>query len=186
MNIAPVQQRRMAPGPAGVAVSNCYYEGSDVLKPGYLLCANSDSGTAANLQADRWHRAEKPATGKLHNFMGVVAKGRSSFPPEPNGRDIYLPGSVCEVFTDQACTIDSTLLTVKAGSYAAGGTGDGMIIGRALQTVDRSTVNGLVLCKLYGINPLNDISRLGIPTSTNNVASGRPAAPDRSGPTANP
>jgi len=147
----------MAPGPAGVAVSNCYYEGSDVLKPGYLLCANSDSGTAANVQSDRWHRAEKPATGKLHNFMGVVAKGRSSFPAEPNGRDIYLPGSVCEVFTDQVCTIDSTLLTVQPGSYLAGGVGQGMVIGKALQTVDRSTVNGLVLCKLFGINPLNDL-----------------------------
>jgi len=31
-----------------------------------------------------------------------------------------------------------------------------MVIGKALQTVDRSTVNGLVLCKLFGINPLND------------------------------
>ena len=67
----------MSPGPAGVAVSNCYYEGSDALKAGYLVCANSDyyasGGSVADLQADRWHRAEKPATGKLHNFMGVIA-----------------------------------------------------------------------------------------------------------------
>ena len=172
MNLAPVQQRRMSPGPAGVALSTCYYEGSDALKAGYLVCANSDSGTAAAVQADRWHRAEKPASGKLHNFMGVIAqKGISSFPAAPNGRDIYLPGSICQVYTDQNCTLDSTLLTVQAGSYLAGGVGEGMIIGRALQTVDRSSTNGLVLCKLFGINPLNDISRLGIPTATNNVAS---------------
>ena len=148
----------MSPGPAGVALSNCYYEGSDALKAGYLVCANSDSGTAAAVQADRWHRAEKPASGKLDNFMGVIApKGISSFEAVPNGRDIYLPGSVCQVYTDQACTIDTTLLTVQPGSYLAGGVGQGKVIGKALQTVDRSTTNGLVLCKLFGINPLNDL-----------------------------
>jgi len=166
MNIAPVQQHRMSPGPAGVAISNCYYEGSDALKPGYLLCANSDYGTAEAVQADRWHRAEKPATGKLHNFMGVVASGKSVYPAGPNGQSIYLPGSVCQVFTDQNCTIDQTLLTVKPGSYIAGGLGQGMVIAMALQTVDRSTVNGLVLAKLMGIAPAYDRQKWTVPSST--------------------
>lgn len=172
MNLTYVQANRMIPGPAGLAPSTVQYEGSDTLKPGYLVCANSDYGTDDSaVQADRWCRAEMPATGKLHNFIGVIAGGRSTYPAEPGLRPIILPGSICEVFTDQNCTIDVTLLTVKAGSYLAGGVGEGIIIGKALQTVNRSSVNGLVLCKLFGVHPRYDRINWKTPTSAVNAQS---------------
>ena len=155
MNLTYVQANRMIPGPAGLAPSTVQYEGSDALKPGYLVCANSDYGTAAAVQADRWCRAEKPATGKLANFLGVIAGGRSAYPAEPGLRPINLPGSICQVWTDQNCVIDETLLTVKPG-YVAGGVGQGLVFAKALQTVNRSSVPGLVLAKVFGVNRAHD------------------------------
>jgi hypothetical protein len=51
---------------------------------------------------------------------------------------------MADIYTDAACTIDTTVLFLVAGSYAASNTGN-VRIGLAAQTIDRSTTNGLCL-----------------------------------------
>ncbi len=174
----PSQQMQMSPGPDAVQrkiVTFLPETTTDVVYNGYALCANSDYGTAATSENSRGMRAEKPSTGNLHNFLGVVDgagvpdgfKYGDAVPvvaPEVNG-------VVCQGYTTEDCTLDSTILTVVAASYKLGGIGEGMIVGRAAQSVNRSSVNGPVLMRLMGVNRANLVSRMGTPAAATNVLS---------------
>lgn len=124
---------------------------TEVLKAGYMFCYNADYGTATESDQSRAVYVEKPAAGNLQNFAGWLSEGqagKSVVSGETYMLDLVHPtarGQKIPVFTDQNCTIDSTVLTLVAGQWYAGGVSEGPEIGRAMQTVDRSSTNGTVL-----------------------------------------
>jgi Skp family chaperone for outer membrane proteins len=139
-----------------IATKRVYYTGQDVLGEGYCLCYNRDAGTASEADLARAYEVEKPATGNLQYFAGVVAAedaGRagpcwiSIIEPQPN------PGRLVKLHTDQDCTLGSTKLAVQDGSYAAGAAGPSAVaVATAMQTIDRSGEGnaGTVLAQLEG------------------------------------
>jgi hypothetical protein len=141
-----------------------YYEGSDTIKPGYILCWNADYGTAANYDEDRMYRVEKPSASNLHRVAGVISQSQTT-KSGPCMVEICLltdRQSLLPVYTDQDCTQDSTKLFVQAGSYYAKSRG-GRYLGLAAQTVDRSSTNGTVQAFVQN----------GVPTETVVTASSR-------------
>jgi hypothetical protein len=121
------------------------YEGSDTLKPGYILCYNSDYGTASASDEDRMYRVEKPSSSNMDRIAGIVSQGTGTR-VGPCVCEIYelSPSmSLLPVYTDQDCTQDSTTLFAQPGSYMAKSNG-AKYIGKAAQTVDRSSTNGTV------------------------------------------
>jgi len=154
-----MQQVQMVPGAGPEPKMKVYYEGTDTLKNGYCLCSNTDytasaltigplpvaAITAASACRERWTRAEKPKIGNIHRFLGVVVGLGEAGRAGPGMFDVARPcGAMSDIWTGASCTIDSTVLYLVAGSYAASNTGN-VRIGLAAQTVDRSTTNGAVL-----------------------------------------
>ena len=136
------------------------YTGSDALRAGYLVCYDRDNATATTnagaaiaLTSESYARhryVEKPAAGNVRSFAGVVSR---DYDAVTGGRiiDIEVPiagGFVTNLFSSANATANSTPLYVQAGSYVAGSSG-GTYLGRALQTVDRSSTNGLVQAIVY-------------------------------------
>lgn len=160
-----------------------YYTGSDTLKAGYALCYDRDtitaedgSGTALAASSSSWGRhawVEKPASGNLHNFAGIVDDTPDKAGPcwvsiiEPDS----IPRSM-QVYTEENCTANSTVLTLKPDDYELGGLGEGLVIGKALQTVDRSSTAGLVQALIRSPDIFRDKTYGdAVPSSTNNVPS---------------
>jgi hypothetical protein len=139
-----------------VSLKRVYYEGADQLLEGYALCYNRDNidGDAAAASATRGVNVEQPAAGNLDDFAGVVHASYAGV-TGPAWIDLLLPapwGPAINVYTDQNCTINATLLSVQPGSYALGGADDGRVVAKALQTIDRSTTNGLVQASLGAVD----------------------------------
>ncbi len=145
-----------------------FYTGTDQLTMGYLLCFDADLGTAGDFERTRAMHVEKPSATNLKNFAGVVAP-ESSGKTGPAYIDLFVPlrrGQKINIFTDQSVTVDTTVLTVQAGSYAAGGVGEGITIGKAMQTVDRSSTNGTCQAILFGVNPSETASTMAAGASS--------------------
>ena len=137
-----------------VATKEVYYEGTDTLKAGYLLCYDRAQGTAADSDMARAWRVEKPAAGNLQWFAGVVTAEFSGF-TGPGKIKIFQPAQapyLVNIWCEDNCTLETTDLSVQVGSYIAGGSADGPVIARAMQTEDRSSDNGMILCELYGLS----------------------------------
>lgn len=116
---------------------------------GYPICFNSDYGTAANVDYERLYQGEKPSTSNNMFFAGVAAESKPVGTVGTQELSIWLPGSICLVYTNQNCTINSTIITAEAGQWRfglAGFRGKGTAV--ALQTVDRSSTAGTVLAWL--------------------------------------
>ncbi len=119
------------------------YEGTDTLRGGQCLCYNADYGTATASDGSRAYKAEKPAAANVDNFAGVVTEkydGKTG----PCAVEIYVPtarGQKVGIWTDASVTLDTTNLFLQVGSYAAGASG-AVRIGKAMQTVDRSSTAG--------------------------------------------
>ncbi len=149
-----------------------YYTGTDTLKAGYALCfdadatrsaetnpaitaANDTALTAANEYSERATLVEKPSTSNLANFAGVVVEEYDN-KVGPCALEIYCPvtrGQKVNAHCEESTTIDSTLLTLKAGSYALGGINDGgPVVAKAMQTINRGTVAGLIQVLLVGLS----------------------------------
>lgn len=155
-----------------------FYTGTDTLRRGYSLCYDADfagSGTTPGKTGDatvfnqlRAWRVEKPAVGNLQHYAGVVAEGFDGV-TGPASIEIVVPtrrGQKVDIWTEEDCTIDSTMLGLKAGSYAAGSASEGHAIAKALQTVDRSTTDGVVQAVLYGPEPLDTSEVFGANSRT--------------------
>ncbi len=160
------------------------YTGTDTIKRGYALCYDRDtitapdgSGTSIAATESSWGRhghVEKPASGNLHNFAGIVADARqktgpclvSIIEPEAIARSM-------QVFTSANCTMDTTILTVVPGSYELGVAGEGVVVGRALQTIDRSSTSGLAQALIGSIDVLQLPYGLLTPSSTVNSFSSK-------------
>lgn len=127
-----------------------YYTGTDTMKGGYLLCYDRDRGTAASVVMARATYVEKPAAGNRNNFAGAVSS-KSDGKTGPCEIEIIEPtGALAKIFANESCTLGTTFLTLQAGSYYAGGIGEGPIIAKAYQTLDRSSTAGGVQCHLFG------------------------------------
>ncbi len=166
------------------ALKSFWYNGTDTLKQGYLMCfdrANitglDGSGVAEPATDYGWARhgwVVKPASGNLHNFAGVVAGQRdvpgpavvSLIEPEAIGRSM-------NVFTSANCVLDTTMLTIVPGSYEAGVAGEGVVIGRALQTVNRSSTSGLAQALIGALDVLQLPYGLLTPSGTVNSFSSK-------------
>ena len=125
----------------------------------------------------RFLEVEKPASGNLNHFAGVVALTDDGA-TDGDIIEILIPveGAVVPVYTDLSVTNGSTILAVKSASYKAtnpvygGSTTPSRVIGIALETKDRSTVNGLTWMRFHsGL-------RLGEGVSANNYQVGASAA----------
>jgi hypothetical protein len=156
---------------ARLNITRLYYEGTDSLLPGYLLCYNNDttdnvsgwsksssaigSTTAEGYQNEgKYLRVEKPSTANLLFFAGVVANGITG----PGWVDVYEPnGAQMPVYTAANCTLGSTVLGLKNNSYLACRDYTVPCI-VANETVDRSNTNGLVLSLVS--SPLASVSAI--------------------------
>jgi len=128
-----------------------WFEGATALKEGQAVCYNWDYGTDSAADARRYNRVELPSTTNAQHFAGVAARAYSA---KSTGQliEIFGPGSICSVYCKADCTIGVGLLTFDVTSSYEGwfryeglpGKGSA----RPLQTVDRSTDAGLVLCRL--------------------------------------
>lgn len=137
------------------------YRGTAALIKGHGMCFDLDyvttatGETAADSFGARGKRVvEVPAASNAAAFAGVLAQ---SYPANPDGKammvELYLPGSVCEVETNQNCTINSTIIQCQYGSPAGrfearNGTDSGKGTALCLQTVNRSATAGTVLALL--------------------------------------
>ena len=146
-----------------------WYEGSDTLEAGHVLCFNSDSGTAATATVGRGALVEKPASTNINHVAGLVAP-ESDGVTGPCAVIVIEPGCVCDGFTSLNCAIGTTVLAVNPGSYIlsnpiyGGSTTSLCILGVALQTIDRSSTNGLVQ---MDFDPSHFGISIGLGVSTN-------------------
>ena len=117
------------------SVKRVYYEGTDTIKNGYALCYNRDYGTAADVDWSRASHVEKPASGNLLNFAGLVTGLPSAGKTGPCRLNIVdaREGQVCIGFAAVNCVINATNLYVRADSYYLWGS-TGTHVGKALQT----------------------------------------------------
>jgi hypothetical protein len=155
-----------------------YYEGSDTIYEGYALCYNQDttdnwlgvdgskvdftttastSGLESTTTAEGYQnegkfiRVEKPATANLQWLAGFVVGTSKGF-TGPGAVDIYVPnGAIVPVYTNKSCTIGQSL-GITDGSYLLQAvTGDGTPVpcAQVMETVDRSSDNGIALAKVF-------------------------------------
>ena len=167
---------------------------TDTLKTGYLVCYNFDSvkdweentktqNSFSRAEVDfaegsqdfsaRILEVEKPASGNLNHFAGVVADGYEGA-VSGDVIEIVVPveGAVVPVYTDLSVTNGSTILAANSASYIAtnplygGSTTPSAVVGIALETIDRSSTNGLTWMRFdKGI-------RFGMGVSANNYSAG--------------
>lgn len=124
-----------------------FFTGSTALNQGVGLCFDNDRGTAANIDETRALYVEVPSTSNSTAFAGVTCQ---AYDAVTGGQfiEIFLPGSICQVRGTESHTIGS-FYTCLVGDGAFGTVGfGGRGTFRALQTVDRSTTEGLVFGEL--------------------------------------
>jgi len=151
-----------------------WYVGTDTLYTGYALCFNDDFGTAASTSNRRGAEVEKPASTNLKSFAGVLAPGSNGV-TGPCAVEVIQPNCIVDGYTSLSTTLGSTLLAINPASYVlsspvyGGSTTSSRVVGVALQTIDRSSTNGLVQMDMnpdhYGIN-------IGYGVSANNLIVG--------------
>ncbi len=137
-----------------------WYSGADALKLGEGVCYNSDYGTAADADASRCNRVERPTVSNNRDFAGVAVR---SYSARSTGQliDIYGPGSkAVPVALGVDTAIGTGLLTfVTKGRYNVGAsTGLGTEAGRFVtgkyrgrgSAIPRQTVTALLESDLTG------------------------------------
>ena len=137
-----VNAPQTAPNPI---VEWVWYEGVDALLEGEGVCYNTDYGTAANADARRANRVERPSTSNSPAFAGVAAR---DYKARSTGQliEIYVPGSKgINIALGANTTIDTGMLTFQGGGglsagrfVAAGFPGRGTAIPR--QTVAAAVI----------------------------------------------
>jgi len=138
-----------------VSKKRVYYQGTDTLLEGYLLCYNYDYGY--DLDGDviaegagnsaRFLAVEKPTTANAPFFAGIVA-AESANKTGPCWVTIIEPHNIiASVYTDVNCTNATTYLYIKNATYLASSTGT-IGLGLANETINRAGTNGLVLARI--------------------------------------
>jgi hypothetical protein len=152
-----------------------WYETNAKLYEGQAVCYNYDYNRALGSSADnvpeRMNRVEKCAIGNAQFFAGVAAR---EYPAVAGGQliEIYVPGSVCNVYCKANVTAAGTRLTFDVTSTYEGYfryeglPGEGSAI--LLQTGDKTTA-GRLLAKLETGPPSGGVE---VATMVNNDAIG--------------
>lgn len=155
-------------GNPGAHAIRVYYEGSDTIYEGMALCYNQDttsnwfggsvsngevtaSGTTAegSQNEGKYIRVEKPATANLPFFAGVVKKGGWIGKSGPRVVDIYVPnGAIVPVRGTESFTIGEKIYLANADYEFTNVPQAGGECGIAMETVDRSSTEGLLLAVL--------------------------------------
>ncbi len=156
-----------------------FYTGTDTWRQGYNLCydadatrsagsstaitgANKSALTAADVNDERAIRVEKPTVDNIKHYAGVVVEEYD----QAVGHAfivVYVPmsgGQKVNVWTEEDCTIDVTLLSVKQGSYAMGSVDEGAVVARALQTQTRASTNGTVQALLHSLSHADTVGEV--------------------------
>ena len=152
-------------GNENVDKKRVYYEGSDTLYTGVALCYNQDttdnilgydkenseagSTTAEGYQNEgKFLRVEKPATANLQFLAGYVAEGSNNV-TGPKWVDIHVPnGAIFGVRATDSVTIGDKMYVIN-GDYEVTTdlTAASVHVGYAMETVDRSSTEGIILMK---------------------------------------
>jgi hypothetical protein len=155
-------------------VKEVYYEGASTIHEGMALCYNFDTtdnwtgygaatagaskteqGTTAEGEQNegKYIRVEDPSSTNFQWLAGFVCGTEQEGKAGPCPLRIYIPnGAVIPVRAYASCTAGTTVLGLTDGeTYLDDSTGDDDPIGCALamETVDRSSVAGLVLAKVW-------------------------------------
>ena len=158
-----------------------YYEGTNTVYEGMLLHYNHDTATnwcgvnradgsesstttEGSQNEGKWIRVEEPSNANRRLPAGVVAKGSAGIDiVGPSLVDIYvLNGAIVPVYTDKSVTInDKAYMEIGQNTVINSAVGSGPCIGYFVETIDRSLVAGLALCKLQ--DP--DMSETKTPTT---------------------
>ena len=100
--------------------------------------------------------AEQPTEGaNLVHFVGIVKSLGEKAGADGDFIEVFqlTEGAIVPVWTDANCVINQTVLGVADGAYTISqdtGDGDPLGIGVAVETIDRSNVNGLCWMRMYG------------------------------------
>ena len=155
-----------------------YYEGSDTIYEGMALCYNEDTldnilgydkgaggdvgcqttpGTTAegNQNEGKFLRVEKPNSTNLLFFAGVVAGNSYGGLTGPRWIDIFIPnGAIVPVRSSISTTGGQSVLAIQAADYefqtpTYDNGAESVPCALAMETVDRSTTEGICLAALY-------------------------------------
>ena len=153
------------------------YEGTDAIREGMPVAYNydttsnilgvdtgvtpqvrSETTTAGGQNEGKYQRVELVTTANKSFFAGVVAGGSYAGLTGPRWIDIYIAnGSIVPIRTDKSITqLDK--LYLEAGENTVVNDDTAMpCVGIAVETVDRSSTNGIVLAKVDQINACDEI-----------------------------
>ena len=116
--------------------------------PTHLGLRDDDYAEGAQDYTGRLFIVEKPATANLQFFAGVVKALGPKAGADDDMIEIWVPnGAVLPVMCDQYCTAGRTIVGLRDGAYE-GSYPEGRPIGIAMETIDRSTDDGLVWVKV--------------------------------------
>ncbi len=131
-----------------------WYFGTDALLEGEALCFNADYGTATDADGNRSSIVERPTITNANNFAGVVVQPKeanAAGATTPDLVELYIPGSVCNVYTLVDTVINVGAITALSNTADAGQFYTGGLPGRGtatpLQTVTAGS-GSLCLAKL--------------------------------------
>lgn len=99
-----------------------YYDGTDTLARGYVMCFDQDATENGTDPADRLgFTVEKPATANLMFFAGIYT-GEEGAITDPGYITIVVPqrGSMIEAWTDANMTLGSSGLAPQDGEWGFG------------------------------------------------------------------
>ncbi len=147
----------------------CYYEGSDTIVAGMALCYNQDTttnwldvdkadynaevdtSTAEGYQNEgKVIRVEKPATANMKFLAGFVCDSTPNLGESGPGEvDLYVPnGAILKVRGTESFTIGDAIYIANADYEVTNVPQVGGFVGYAMETVDRSVTEGLLLAKI--------------------------------------
>lgn len=136
------------------------YTGSDTIKEGMLVAYDHDTTTnptggdaiaEGGQNPGKHYFVEKLSSDNYKAFAGVVATASYNGQKGPKEIAIYVPnGAVVPVLCKANISRDDAIYLVQDQYYAGTTPAAGQYIGRAFETVDRSSTEGLVLVQLDG------------------------------------
>lgn len=161
-------------------IRRVYYSGTGTILEGMAVCYNSDRTTdmdgttvaAGTTNNGRFMDVEDPKAANMRFFAGVVKAGSYGSTTGPAWLDIYTPNgeSVTARGTD-SFTNGEKVYIAAGDSEITNVPQAGGFIGYAMDTIDRSTTEGLLLIKM-----LDTAEDIAVTTVTNKVTADSPVA----------
>lgn len=125
---------------------------SVTLRGGYAVCYDYDAETIAQA-----YTVERPSTNALLYFAGVITEeydGKIVANGDTLQIEIYIPtkyGQIVPVWSTEDHSANTALLEPTNGSFALT-EGTTTKVARTVQLANRSSTNGTLLARLYGVS----------------------------------